>query len=941
MSVIEEPALLERDAELASLEELIARGDGDGLLVIEGSAGIGKTRLLAEARARAEARGMEVLWARGSELEHEFGYGVVRQLFERLVRGMHDEERAELLGGAAAPAASVLAPVAPVSEPGGDSSFATLHGLYWTTANLAERRPLMLVIDDLHWCDPPSLRWLSYLVRRIEGLRLLVAVALRPTEPGSDAALLAHVTHDPHATVLRPATLTPEATTRLVRTELSADAHPAFCGACHDESGGNPLLLGQLIGAVAAEGLPPSASEVGRLRRLGANAIERVVALRFARLPGSAAALARAVAIVGDGVELRLAACLAQIGEADAHAAAVSLGHVEILRRELPLAFVHPMVRESVRAQTPPVERATGHARAARLLAEWGAAVDAVAAQLLHAPPAGDPWVVARLREAARGAPARGAADSAGTYLRRALAEPPSAQDRVALLLELARAETLVDGPAALAHLQEAYALAEGPELRARIAVSLGESLYLMARADDAMEVLERALEQLDDGAAGLRRELAVGRLWIALTKPSLYPLGLELLAAFDDEPVSADLTGRMLLACKAYHEAYVCGRRDHVVTLAREALAGGLLLERDDGGGMCASVTFALLAADEAEAGRLLDASIAEAHKRGSVLGFAAAKVFGSRLALLRGELRDAEDQALEGMEACADWGIAIGPVLGVAHLAAALMEQGRLTEAEEALARAPGPGRPPFTVETSWLLESRARLLVLQGDLHGGLSQLLEFGRDFGRLGGRNPAFHPWRSDAALVLLSLGEQARAGRLAAEELELARAWGAPRALGRALRVAGLAEGGDAGLALLREAADVLEPSPARLEHAKALVELGAALRRANRRADAREPLRRGLELATICGAAPLADRAATELLATGARLGRIALSGVEALTPSERRAADLAASGASNREIAQTLFVTVKTVEVHLSSAYRKLDIASRAQLADALARA
>jgi DNA-binding NarL/FixJ family response regulator len=154
-----------------------------------------------------------------------------------------------------------------------------------------------------------------------------------------------------------------------------------------------------------------------------------------------------------------------------------------------------------------------------------------------------------------------------------------------------------------------------------------------------------------------------------------------------------------------------------------------------------------------------------------------------------------------------------------------------------------------------------------------------------------------------------------------------------------ALRAAGLAEGGKEGLALLREAVEVLSDSPAKLEQAKARTDLGAALRRGNRRSQAREQLRRAVELATICGAAPLAARAETELLGTGARPRRIALSGVESLTPSERRVAEMAVEGLTNREIAQTLFVTPKTVEVHLSSAYRKLGIASRSQLAGALA--
>jgi DNA-binding CsgD family transcriptional regulator len=193
-------------------------------------------------------------------------------------------------------------------------------------------------------------------------------------------------------------------------------------------------------------------------------------------------------------------------------------------------------------------------------------------------------------------------------------------------------------------------------------------------------------------------------------------------------------------------------------------------------------------------------------------------------------------------------------------------------------------------------------------------------------------------WRSQAALALLQLGRSEEAAPLAEQELALARAWGAPRALGAALRAAGLVAGGKQGLALLQEAVEVLADSPAKLEQAKARTELGAALRRANHRARARDQLRRAVELATICGASPLAARAESELLATGARPRRIALSGLESLTPSERRVAEMAAEGPTNREIAQALFVTPKTVEVHLSSVYRKLGIGSRSQLAGAL---
>jgi DNA-binding CsgD family transcriptional regulator len=224
------------------------------------------------------------------------------------------------------------------------------------------------------------------------------------------------------------------------------------------------------------------------------------------------------------------------------------------------------------------------------------------------------------------------------------------------------------------------------------------------------------------------------------------------------------------------------------------------------------------------------------------------------------------------------------------------------------------------------------------VRGDLAGGVAELLDEGKHHESVGHRNPAFIAWRSSAALALLQLGEQDEARSLAREELELARIWGAPRALGAALRAAGLVEGGEHGLALLEEAVQVLSGSPAKLEHAKARTELGAALRRANRRAEAREHLRQAVELATICGAAPVAARAESELLATGARPRRIALSGVASLTPSERRVAQMAAEGPTNREIAQALFVTQRTVEVHLTSIYRKLRISSRSQLAAAL---
>ena len=191
------------------------------------------------------------------------------------------------------------------------------------------------------------------------------------------------------------------------------------------------------------------------------------------------------------------------------------------------------------------------------------------------------------------------------------------------------------------------------------------------------------------------------------------------------------------------------------------------------------------------------------------------------------------------------------------------------------------------------------------------------------------------PWRSDAALSLIALGRRHDASRLCAEEIELARRWGASRGLGIALRAAGLVEGGDRGIELLTEAMSVLRRSPARLELARALIDLGAAHRRAGSRAKAREFLREGLDLAHALGGLALADRARHELVVAGGRPRRDAMRGRDALTPSELRVAQLAAGGQTNRQIAQALFVTQRTVENHLTSTYGKLEISSRPELA------
>src|SRR5215207_209601 len=405
-------ALLEREAELEAIADAVAAavaGRG-GVLVVEGPAGIGKTRLLAESGARARADGRAtVLTARGGEFEQAFPFGVVRQLFEGPLAAMAEDERDAALSGAAAHAGLLLGQLGsgdgdPAAA--GDEQFAIQHGLYWLVANIAARTPLVLVVDDAHWCDAPSLRWLAYLARRVDELPALLLIGARPAEPGVDALILGAIAAEPHARFVHPATLGDGSVAQLLTETLGREPEREFSAACLESTGGNPFLLGQLARELAAAGVEPTAAAAGRVIDLGPQAVSRAVLLRLGRLPSPALEVAQAVAILGDRAELR---------QADA------LADANILDRGRPLQFAHPIVRTAIHVELPPSARAEGHARAARLLHGDGARVETVASHLLETEPDRDAWVLEQLLAAARQAIAEGATDGAGPYLRRAL----------------------------------------------------------------------------------------------------------------------------------------------------------------------------------------------------------------------------------------------------------------------------------------------------------------------------------------------------------------------------------------------------------------------------------------------------------------------------------------------------------------------------------------
>ncbi|HEY1457925.1 MAG TPA: LuxR C-terminal-related transcriptional regulator, partial [Solirubrobacteraceae bacterium] len=346
----------------------------------------------------------------------------------------------------------------------------------------------------------------------------------------------------------------------------------------------------------------------------------------------------------------------------------------------------------------------------------------------------------------------------------------------------------------------------------------------------------------------------------------------------------------------------------------------------------------FGLVLIDElGQALELTDAMLADAAARGSVLGFLAGSSFRTLAHLRGGALAQAEADAVDALALAREQELHFTIPFIAAYLSLTLLERGRVQEAWELLAPVALPAAVAGTPAGLTLLEARGRVHRGRGDLAGARADLSACGEACRAIGVRNPNVVAWRSELALTLRG-EEPAQARELAAEELDLAREAGTPRGVGVALRACAALAPADEREALLGEAVALLEDSPARLELARALIDLGGHQRRAGHRTQARQPLLRGLELAHACGAAPLAELAHEELLAAGARPRRPWSTGVDALTPSELRVARLAAVGQSNRSIAQGLFITTPTVKGHLSRVYRKLGIDTRGQLAERL---
>ncbi len=933
-------ALLEREDEISRLGRAVGDSwDGVGrLILIEGPAGIGKTSLVAAARRLASEVGMNVRAARGAELEQSFAFGVVRQLFDSLLAGAGDAQRGQWLTGAAELAAPLFDPRAAMEEPDGDSIYPRLHGLYWLCSNLARERPLALLIDDAQWADDPSLAFLGFLARRLEELPILLVAAIRTVEAGAPESLQA-LRVDPAARFLEPRGLSPDSIKRVLSDHMGGEVQERFARACHDATAGNPFLLGELVRELQEGGVAPLDANAPQVGTLVPQRVADAVLARLRRVSPAATSLARALAILGDGASVAHAAALAELDERTAVETAAAMRAGDLLGGEGGLSFAHPIIRAAIYHSVLPAERPGLHAQAARMLHEGAAAPERIAAQILLADDVTDPWMAEQLRLAAASALALGAPRNAASYLQRALALEHDDSDRAALLARLGHAEALAGLPEAEEHLQAAIRLAADADERAGVAIELAQLFKYTARAPRAVELLSD-LGPAKEPAVNERLQTEI--LSAALISNTAHELLADRLARLEPPagPARSDRE-RLELVVVAFERLLANRPKEELLELlVRVGSAPAWTEERillPPGLITAAAMLSYCDRLDEAEA--LCNAVIERSRKRGSPTSLSIALPLRAQIAYRRGDLSDALADAEAAFQLASEAGAA-SDVLGLNPLATidnvAVEQQRSESELQELLASTDRT-LDRDTLHVNLTLQARARLLLALGRLREALDQLLEFAQLPPTFATQTPAFIPWRSDAALIMHQLGDRAEAERLAAEEVALAEQMGAPRAIGLALRAHGLVQD-PPSIDVLREAAKVLERSPARLEHARALVDLGAMMRRTGERAASRTPLRDGHDLAVLCGATPLAERARQEIAATGARVAPVGTQGVASLTPSERRVADLAAQGSTNRDIAQTLFITEKTVETHLGHVYDKLGVRSRHSLRDLL---
>ncbi|GAA5024919.1 ATP-binding protein [Streptomyces siamensis] len=869
-------SLWERDEEVATLEEAIGALRADSassgsLLVFSGEAGLGKTALLAEARRIAESSGCAVWSARGGETVTSVPFNVVRQLLQPALVSLLPEEAREYLGDwydIAGPALGITEPGDRQPDPQG-----VCDGLVAAVRRLARRDwPLVLLIDDAHWADQETLRWLAAFAERLDDLSVLVVVARRPGGVSGESARLLDAVA---ATALPIATLnalTPAAAAGLTRATLGEHADAPFCREVWAVTGGNPYETVELLAKVQDSDLEPAEGSAAELRDLNRSARGRGLVARLEGLGIDATRFAWAAAILGSGISLDLAAQLAGMQADEAHRCIELLGAARILTRNDPangqvvdgeLEFVHPLIATAVYRSIPEALRTAMHGQAAWAVTESGRGAAAASRHLLEVHPDDDPELVEQMREAAREHLAVGAPDAARRCLERALKEPPLPEVHARVLYELGCA-TLLTAPArTIGHLRAAL---ERPGLddgmRVDAVFRLSQALLHNDQLEEAVRTVDAEADRLPPGPARMRLQ-AVHYMWEGIHAGEERSGHSRGLAELVQTCTGRDNSERALLILRGFDAMTRGENAEEVVELCDRALVNGRLApglgwtDTEWGVELLLMLGSAYAYADRLDRAESLFSEALRTYVKSGWSGGhqSLANAYLGLAHRRRGRLTDAEHYQRESLRLAERVGRGL-PLYWSATcgLIDTLLARGHVQEAAEIAERYGFAPPYPSTIVLPDTRSVRGRLLIAAGRTKEGVNELEAAEKAAGARGHHNTVLAPWALDLARALAT-EDPVRAAALSADARRQAERFGTDTAIGEALRCAAALETGQRAVRLAAQAVTYLEASPCQYEHAAARVEYGILSRSATE-------LNKGLTLARSCGANGLVTQA-------------------------------------------------------------------------------
>ncbi|SDH46789.1 ATP-, maltotriose-and DNA-dependent transcriptional regulator MalT [Lentzea fradiae] len=927
--------LVGRTAELTRISEALAAASAGtpSALLLAGPTGIGKTTLLKAACGAARERGFLIGRAAASPMEREMPFAVVQQLFEHLSERLPPDDAdqvakhgRDVIGGTLGEA---------------QTDFGDLHvhrairGVYRVAAELTRHGPLCLVIDDVQWVDVPSLRWLNYFLHRMTDLPVVVLVTRTSGLRATDPLLVAELRMNGERLELPG--ISAEDVVALTEQVLGQPPDEVFVTALLTATGGNPLVVRQLLTSMRGQSVPPDRTGVHHLGKWGPEVLGESVLARLNRQSPGLVRTATAIAVV-EPADADLLAAITGVDLATIRSHVRELRGMGVLAPADKLAFAHSVIKNAVENATCEEEKQRLHATTARLLHGSGASSVMVARHAQRSAAPLGRWAAESLQRSANALIAEGDPRSAAKFLRRALQEEVTPDLRRDLLLRLGLAETYFAPRDAVGHLEEAMRELEDPEQILSAAYLLAQVFYVEGEYDRASKMLRRTMDEIKPK---IPSAVDVLRLVHQLTVPAPRTAQERVdLRQIDREDWTGDDARSRLIAAMIAESASSAGTE---LSLGRDAALAALsrgpaeLLGHPQR--LLASLN-ALIRADELDlALRYCDETLLEAQREGLVLLELFGHTLRSRTHYHRGAAVEAAADSKLALSAARSAALPadhFGCIYAADAHVRALLLLGDVDTAREVLEPYGLSAPMPRTWQHTALLHARGAVRMELGDPVGALADQLECGGRFKSWGLGSPAVRPWRSHAARAMFRLGRRQQALELALQELELAREWGAPTAAGLALLTVASVSGGNAG-PWLREAESLLRDSPARLLYAQVMVEIAAMEEKSGRAATAQSHLAEARKIGEQRNVL-LAPRRATapvmpEVVPAGPRMTP------QTLTPHEYRVARLVLEGNSNNEIAQRLSVSRRTIEFHLTSIYRKLGLRRRTQLSAALA--